>query len=218
MSKRNVNVKVILASSIDGKIADANGVWKPLCPYDEERFYQTMRWADTIIVGWRTLIHSGLNFSVKEKKITKALIDPRGRVDANNKFFDSNMNRIVVFGYSKLYSQEKMLELRKKNVDVILSDEYPIEPDFMLSVLAERYGSRDILVAGGGITAWYFLERLPSVELQITIVPVVLGDSPYYNIHAPSLNHPGLRLKLTSIKLCECGQEIVCTYMKQRIR
>jgi riboflavin biosynthesis pyrimidine reductase len=214
LSKTGVNVKIVLASSIDGKIADANGVWRPLCPHDEERFYQAMRWADAIIVGWRTLIHSGLDFSVKGKKITKALVDPRGEINTNHKFFDSNVNNIVVFGYSRLYPQGKMLELRKKNVDVIMSDKYPIEPEFMLSVLANDYGARNVLVAGGGTTAWYFLEKLTDVELQITVAPVVLGDSPYHNIRAPSLSHPGLRLKLTSARLCECGQEVVCTYRK----
>lgn len=207
-----VIVKIVLASSVDGKIADASGVWRPICPYDERRFYETMRWADAVVVGWRTLIHSGLDFELPERKIVKALIDPRGKADIGHSFF--KRGQVVVFGHRELFPRHVLFELSGCGADVLLTDEYPISPSSILSYLRETYGAKRVLVAGGGATAWHFLERAPNVELQITYVPLVLGDSPYHNIRAPAIRYPGLRLTLVSAEKCECGQEVICVYRK----
>lgn len=205
-------VRIVLASSIDGKIADYLGRWRPLCPYDERRFLNALRWADAIVVGWRTVAHSRLNFSTGEEGQVRAIIDPRGMLDVNDSFF-AQPSKSLVFGYEKTYPESKMRALESRGVEVVLSPNYPIEPSFIASYVATRHGARRILVAGGGLTAWAFLISLPGVELQITLAPVVLGDSVYQNLRAPSLDYPGLKLRLVSARLCKCKQEVVCRYL-----
>lgn len=210
----DVTVRVILASSIDGKIADKNGKWQPICPYDEKRFYRALAWADSIVVGWKTVEDSGLSFVLKDKKLTKTLIDPHGRLDLNHRFFDDDSS-IVVFGYEESFPRKHIHELMKRRIEVVLSKKYPIDPQLILLHLKNKYNSSKILIVGGGTTTWYFVEKLPKVELQLTITPIILGDSPFQNIRAPSLMFPGLRLKLVSARLCKCRQEVICLYRKE---
>jgi len=209
---KNLRVKIVLASSLDGKIADARGVWRPLCPFDEERFYSELSSADAVIVGWRTVRDSGLDFSIKGKRIAKALIDPRGSLGHRHRFFESG--NVTVFGCSSVFPQQRVEELACRGISVELSVKCPIEPLHVISRMWEMYGASAFLVAGGGVTAWHFLRKLPRVELQITYVPVVIGDSPYLNLRGESLDYPGLRLKLVKAEVCRCGEEIVCVYRK----
>lgn len=213
-----VRIVAMLASSIDGRIADYKGCWVPLCPYDEIRFEDALSAADAVVVGWRTVAHSGLSFiprDSRKKPPLRVVIDPRGVLPPSHPFYASRGGGVLVFGYAGLFDEKRRRELEEQGARVVLYERYPIDASSIARLLVREYGVREILVAGGGTTAWYFLRDFDNVELRVTFVPVVLGDSPYAVVKAPPLTYPGLRLTLVHAEVCRCGGEIVAKYVRR---
>jgi len=214
-------VRVSMAMSADGKTADEEGEWYPLCPYERERLYSHMRWADAVIVGAETVINTDISFMPpgSRDRPLRVVMDPSLRTDARKRVYSSKKGPVLVIA-SKRSAEEKtgrVEELRQAGAEVVALEEGDegVSARDVLEVLRER-GAERILVLGGGRTNYHFFKEGLVDEFYITVVPRILGASKYSPVSGGSFPFPGIELRLSEWKICECGNEVVLKYSPVR--
>uniref|UniRef100_A0A7J3ZL66 Bacterial bifunctional deaminase-reductase C-terminal domain-containing protein n=1 Tax=Fervidicoccus fontis TaxID=683846 RepID=A0A7J3ZL66_9CREN len=213
MQRNQVTVRAIIAITIDGKIADVRGTWRPLCKFELARYNEMLEWADTVIVGARTVAHSNLSFLPKrlKKGFTRIVLDGRLSLKPGYKVFNVENADTVLFTSSNYASIESVAGFEKLGVRVIVLREYPIKASSILSWILRELRASNILIVGGGRTIWTFLSENALHELRVTITPFILGSGQQL-LAVDGLSFPGKNLRLEQIGLCACGQEVVLTY------
>ncbi|MGB9726276.1 MAG: RibD family protein [Fervidicoccaceae archaeon] len=217
-----MKVRISMAMTADGKTADEEGEWYPLCPYERERLYLHMRWADAVVIGAETVMNTDISFMPpgSSGKPLRVIIDPSLRTDPRRRIYSSKKGPILVITSrrSLLEREDKVGKLVEAGAEVV-----PLEQDkegkiriAELIKLLEGMGIEKVLVLGGGKTNYHFFSENLVDEYYITIVPRILGGSKYSPVSGGSFPFPGLELKLIEWKLCECGNEIVLKYSPVR--
>jgi 2,5-diamino-6-(ribosylamino)-4(3H)-pyrimidinone 5'-phosphate reductase len=218
-----MHVRVSMAMTADGKTADEDGEWFPLCPYERQRIYSHMSWSDAIIVGAETVMNTDISFMPPGSfgRPIRAVIDPSLRTDPSKKIYTSRKGSVIVFTSEKSYSEkaDRVESLKKVGAEVVPLKESEeggrIAVEEILAFL-KKNGAEKILVLGGGRTNYYFFRNNLVDEYYITISPILLGESKYTPISGGSFPFPGIKLKLVEWKICECGEEVVLKYAPLR--
>lgn len=205
------------ASSIDGSIADFRGMWKPLCPYELERYQKTLDESDAIIVGWRTVVDSGLPFNprVEKKKFLKVLLDPALKVSSDHRFYRDMPDFVeIVTLYSKYYVEQTSPHLKliakKKRVKLWAVSGIRIEPEKVVEIL-KKEGVQLATLMGGGRLLYSFLKQGAIDSLRLTITPYFLGSN-IRLVNGIIGEYPGVKARLFRVEVCPCGQEVILYY------
>ncbi len=210
-------VKITMAMTADGKTADEKGHWYPLCPYERERFYNSLSWADAVVVGAETVVHADISFLPPGRKAfpLRVVLDSSLRLNPSYKVFDIRKAPTLLLTSCSSFDKKPGLisEFRERGVEVscLGNEEASIPPHKVIQELSER-GLENILIVGGGRTNWFFIKDDLVNEYQITITPHILGESPYTPVKGGGLVFPGKKLFLYKIEACPCGQEVVLYY------
>jgi len=210
-------VYLAAATTLDGRIASATGYSRLSCPIDLRRLHELRARVDAVIVGANTAIVDNPKLTVRYvegRNPMRVLIDGVLKVPTNLRMFD-NSAPTLVFTTAKAPA-EKMAELRARGVEVYVADGEKVDPAWVLSTLYQR-GVRKVLLEGGGRTNWEFLHKCLVDEVVLTITPYVFGRgvSLVEGEGYPTKEDMPYSLVLQSVKLCECGQEVVLTYRVQ---
>jgi Pyrimidine reductase, riboflavin biosynthesis len=169
---------------------------------------------DAVIVGANTAIVDNPRLTVRYvegRNPIRVLIDGALRAPPYLHIFDTSAPTLVFT--TMRASPEKIEELRSRCVEVHVVDGESVDPATVLQTLYKR-GVRKVLLEGGGKTNWEFLKRCLVDEIILTITPYVFGngvsliDGEGYS----TTEEAPFSLSLISIKLCECGREVVLTY------
>jgi len=212
--RESVVVKATLATTLDGRIADAFGFWRPLCPYELARYRAMLDWADAVVVGARTVEHSDEAFlpPSEKKKFVRVVVDGRLSLLPTYKVFREKKAETIVVASSLAANKDKLARFSERGIEVKLLDELPLRPSSIVRLLQEAYQVRRVLVVGGGELLWHFLNENALDELRITLTPYVLGSG-YSLARAPTeTEFPGKKLFLKSFELCPCREELVVVY------
>ncbi len=156
-----------LAQSLDGRIALPDGESHWISGFgDIEHTHRLRAVADAVVVGAETIVHDDPLLTVRHvpgPHATRVVLDPRGRVPARSKVFNSEAPTLVV-GPGR---------------DLDLGSE--VSPEHLLAALAER-GLNRVFIEGGGITVSRFMRAGCLDRLHLAVAPVLLGRG------RPSLN------------------------------
>ncbi len=208
------HVYLAVATTVDGKIASSTGFSRLSCPHDLRRLHALRASVDAVIIGANTAIVDNPRLTVRYvegRNPMRVLIDGALRVPTDLRMFDKSAPTLV-FTTSKA-PVEKIEELRAKGVAIHVVNNAEVDPRHVLQTLHE-IGVGRVLVEGGGRVNWQFLHHCLVDELIVTITPYVFGsgvslaEGGGYN----DVDEMPYRLQLKSMKLCECGEEVVLTY------
>lgn len=202
----------------DGKTADEEGEWYPLCPYERERLYSHMRWADAVVIGADTVMNTDISFMPPGStgKPLRVVIDPSLRTDPRRRIYSSKKGPVLVITSknSLLEKKDRVEELAGTGAEVVALEQGEggeIRAGEVLKLLEDRKAV-NILVLGGGKTNYHFFKENLVDEYYITIVSRILGGSKHSPVSGGSFPFPGIELRLIEWKLCECGNEVVLKY------
>jgi 2,5-diamino-6-(ribosylamino)-4(3H)-pyrimidinone 5'-phosphate reductase len=209
-------IKISMAMTADGKTADAMGRWMPLCPYEKKRFYRNLEWADAILVGERTVVHSNISFLPPEstKKPVRVVVDGDFSISNEYKVF-KNPPTILLTSCNALRKRggiEKKKIFEKSGVEVTcIKASSPIPVEKIVEEL-DRRDFKNVLVVGGGDTNWEFMKKGFFNEYQVTVTPYILGGKRYTPVGGKGFFFPGKKVCLHRIEVCPCGEEVVLYY------
>ncbi|MEZ0320183.1 MAG: 2,5-diamino-6-(ribosylamino)-4(3H)-pyrimidinone 5'-phosphate reductase [Pyrobaculum sp.] len=207
-------VYLAAAVTLDGRIASATGFSKLSCPHDLKRLHEMRARVDAVVVGAKTAIVDNPRLTVRYaegRNPIRVLIDGLLKAPTNLRIFDKSAPTIV---YTTTKApQEKVEALKKVGVEVVVMSHDQVPPGEVLKNLYSR-GVRKVLIEGGGKTNWQFLSNCLVDELIITITPYVFGNgvSLLEGSGYATTEEAPFSLSLSSVKLCQCGQEVVLTY------
>lgn len=207
-------VYLVAATTIDGRIASYTGYSRLSCPYDLKRLHSIRASVDAIIVGANTAIVDNPRLTVRYvegKNPMRVLIDGALRAPLTLRIFDSSAPTVVFTTHKA--PQDKIHELQKRGVKIYITEGETVDPAYVLDTLYKQ-GVKKVLLEGGGRTNWEFLSKCLVDEIILTVTPYVFGRgvSLVEGAGFATTEDMPFALTLHSIKLCECGQEVVLKY------
>lgn len=207
-------VYLAVATTIDGRIASKDGYSRLSCPADLKRLHALRAKVDAVIVGANTAVVDNPRLTVRYvegRNPTRVLIDGRLKAPTTLRLFDKSAPTIVFT--TERAPPEKVAQLREMGVDVYVYSGDAVDPRWVLEKLSER-GVKSVLLEGGGRLNWQFLHMCLVDEIYLTVTPYVFGggvsavEGPGYS----NTEEMPYELHLASIKMCECGREVVLNY------
>ena len=176
-------IKLVLASSIDGRIAYPEGGKTQLGKCDD-RFVleESLAWADGILMGGQTLRDHQSICIIKNKNLIKKRI-LAGREEQPISLIASNQNNFPIdFFFFKQPVQRWLLRKPNKNTKSILPNGFHkriyLKSNWLESLydLNHKGLSKIVLLGGAKLISAFLIEDLIN-ELQITITPHLLGGN-----------------------------------------
>ncbi|MEM0369209.1 MAG: 2,5-diamino-6-(ribosylamino)-4(3H)-pyrimidinone 5'-phosphate reductase [Pyrobaculum sp.] len=207
-------VYLAVATTIDGRIASKTGYSRLSCPYDLKRLHALRARVDAVVVGANTAVVDNPRLTVRYvegRNPIRVLIDGRLKAPLTLRLFDKSAPTLV-FTTSKA-PVEKISQLEEAGVEVYVYQGEEVDPRWVLEKLRER-GVSSVLVEGGGRVNWQFLHMCLVDEIILTLTPYVFGSgvSAVEGVGYVDIEEMPYVLQPVSIKLCECGREVVVNY------
>lgn len=207
-------VVVMAATAVDGRIASRTRYSRLSCPHDLRRLHEARASADAVLVGAGTAIADNPRLTVRYaqgRNPTRVLVDGALRVPLDLRIFDGAAPT-VVFTTARAPS-EKVEELRRRGVEVLVAGEERVDLADVMGELARR-GLVKVLVEGGGSVIWQILNGCLADELVVTVTPHLLGAGVSL-AEGPGYDRPEeapFSLQLQGVSMCQCGNEVVLRY------
>lgn len=210
-------VIIVSAMSIDGRLASRTGYSRLSCPFDLKRLHEIRANVDAIMVGANTIINDDPSLTPRYVKALRnpirVVIDGRLRIPLDARvIINKEAPTIVVTTESA--PTDKIEKMRSLGVDVWIMGKDRVNLRETLERLYEEKRVKKILVEGGGHLNWELIHEGLVDEIRLTISPYVFGSGTSF---IEGLGYPttseGPRLKLSWIKVCECGNEVVLDYV-----
>ena len=177
----NYRPRTILSAAItlDGKLATRIGDSKLSSKIDRIRVHKLRSKVDAILVGKRTVEIDDPLLSVrriKAKNPVRVILDSRGTINTNCRILRTCSKIPTIIAVSKKAGKKDLERLKEFPVTVIVCGKDKVDIKKLLRILKEKK-IRNLLIEGGGITNWSFLEENLIDEAIITISPYLLGGS-----------------------------------------
>ena len=178
---KNQWVKLVLASSIDGRIAYPEG-GKTQLGKSGDRFAleESLAWSDGILMGGQTLRDHQSICIIKNKSFLKQRIS-EGKHEQPIALLASNqINFPVNWLFFKQPVQRWLLQNQNKNNELMLPNGFDKKINLKITLRDSLYElnqkgiEKIVLLGGANLIAAFLLEDLID-ELQITITPHLLG-------------------------------------------
>ena len=174
-------VKLVLASSIDGRIAYPEGGKTQLGQSgDRLVLEESLAWSDGILMGGQTLRDHQSICIIKNKSLLKQRIS-KGKAEQPVALIASNqINFPVDWLFFKQPIQRWLLHNQNKENELLLPNGFDKKINLKitwadsLEDLYQQGISKIVLLGGANLISNFILERLID-ELQITITPHILG-------------------------------------------
>jgi 2,5-diamino-6-(ribosylamino)-4(3H)-pyrimidinone 5'-phosphate reductase len=170
----NVRPRVVInaAMSVDGKIALSQGKPARLSNEEDLRRVHALRAAsDAILVGVGTVLMDDPKLTVKPgyakgRNPLRIVLDSEGRTPHGAKVLDGSAPTLIVTaeGSARTFPAAEVFRCGKEDVDL----------EVLLDHLASR-GIRALLVEGGSMVIWSFLQQGLADELKVFVASKVLG-------------------------------------------
>lgn len=163
-----------LGQSLDGRIATASGHSKYInCRAGIEHLHRLRALVDIVVVGVGTAIADDPQLTVRQvagPQPVRAVIDPRGRLEARARLFaDNGVRRLLITAEGTRCNPPTGVE-----TIALPAREGNIEPSAIVGALA-RAGMRRILIEGGADTISRFIAAQCLDRLHVTVAPIILG-------------------------------------------
>jgi len=177
----NYRPRTILSAAItlDGKLATRIGESNLSSKIDKIRVHKLRSKVDAILVGKRTVEIDDPLLSVrriKAKNPVRVILDSNGTVNTNCRILKTCSKIPTIIAVSKKARKKDLERLKKFSVTVIVCGKDKVDIKKLLRILKEKK-IKNLLIEGGGITNWSFLEANLIDEAIITISPYLLGGS-----------------------------------------
>ncbi len=213
-------VIIVSAMSIDGRIASKIGYSRLSCPFDLKRLHEVRASVDAIMVGANTVINDDPSLTPRyvkaEKNPIRVVIDGRLRIPTTAKVIrDGEAPTIIVT--TEMAPREKALEIARFGVEVWVMGRDRVDLGKTLERLYVERGVRKVLVEGGGRLNWELIKEGLVDEIRLTVSPYVFGaGTSFIEGEGYPTTSEGPRLRLRSVSVCECGNEVVLDYVVDR--
>ena len=173
--------RIILSAAItlDGKLATRTGDSKLSSKKDKIRVHKLRSKVDAILIGKKTVEIDDPLLSVrgiKEKNPIRVILDSNGTISTNSRILRTCSKIPTIIVVSEKAGNKDLERLKKFPVTVIVCGNHKVEIKKLLGILKEKK-IKNLLIEGGGITNWSFLEENLIDEAIITISPYLLGGS-----------------------------------------
>lgn len=215
MRQREPFVTVKLATSIDGKIALANGTSQWITGADARRDVQYHRaQACAILSSAKTVIMDNASLVVRENELPlgvtvahsdqavrqplRVILDRRNELQGNERLF-SDLSPIVVVNH-----QSRAQGLPEHVTELTLNSSAPtIDVKALLSRLAEQYQINHVWVEAGATLAGALFTADCVDELIVYQAPKLLGDKSQGMLRLPEWQHlnDAIQLELNSVQV-----------------
>jgi 2,5-diamino-6-(ribosylamino)-4(3H)-pyrimidinone 5'-phosphate reductase len=177
----NYRPRTILSAAItlDGKLATRIGDSELSSKIDKIRVHKLRSKVDAILVGKRTVEIDDPLLSVrrtKTKNPVRVILDSNGTINANCRILRTCSKIPTIIVVSKKACKKDVERLKKFPITVIVCGKDKVDIKKLLRILKEKK-IKNLLIEGGGITNWSFLEANLIDEAIITISPYLLGGS-----------------------------------------
>lgn len=213
-------VIIVSAASIDGRIASRTGYSRLSCPFDLKRLHEVRASVDAIMVGANTVINDDPALTPRYVKAVRnpirVVIDGRLRIPLTARVV-TNREAPTIVVTTESAPGDKVERLRGLGVEVWVMGRDRVDLRRTLERLYEEKGVRKVLVEGGGHLNWELVYEGLVDEVRLTISPYIFGSGTSF---MEGLGYPttseGPRLRLSWVKVCECGNEVVLDYIIER--
>lgn len=163
-----------VGQSLDGRVATATGHSKYInCPAGIEHLHRLRALVDIVVVGVGTALADNPQLTVRQvagPQPARAVIDPRGRLEANAKLFaDDGVRRLLITTDGSRATPPPGVE-----VITLPAEDGNIAPSAIVAALAGA-GMRRMLIEGGADTVSRFIAARCLDRLHVNVAPVMLG-------------------------------------------
>lgn len=178
VTRRRPHVVLKMAASLDGKIATREGETRWISGPVSRRLVHSLRAeSDAVLVGASTAAADdpALTSHGAGRDPLRVVIDPRLRLPPRLALFnDGKAPTLVVTATHAPVARERALLRRGVDVFRVPARKGRIQLATALTALAER-GIAQLLVEGGGETAWHFIEAGLVDEVVFFLAPLLIG-------------------------------------------
>ncbi|ADY00877.1 2, 5-diamino-6-hydroxy-4-(5-phosphoribosylamino)pyrimidine 1-reductase [Vulcanisaeta moutnovskia 768-28] len=209
-------VIIVSAASIDGRIASKTGYSRLSCPFDLRRLHEVRASVDAIMVGANTVINDDPSLTPRYVKAIKnpirVIIDGKLRIPLTAKVI-TNKEAPTIIVTTEQSDRNKTAQLMNMGVEVWVMGKERVNLRDVLEKLFTEKGVKRVLVEGGGHLNWELIKEEIADEIRLTISPYVFGaGTSFIEGEGYPTTMEGPRLRLKSVNICECGQEVVLDY------
>jgi 2,5-diamino-6-(ribosylamino)-4(3H)-pyrimidinone 5'-phosphate reductase len=179
MVKSRPHVILSAAMSMDGKIATRTGNSDLSSKEDLIRVHKLRASVDAILVGKNTVNIDDPLLTVKYvkgKNPIRIILDSTGSIKSTSKIIKTCKTIPTIIAVSEKATQKNITRLQRDGLDVIKCGKNKINLKKLLQILRTK-NIKNLLVEGGGLTNWSFIENGFVDEIIITITPYILGGN-----------------------------------------
>ncbi|ADN51595.1 2,5-diamino-6-(ribosylamino)-4(3H)-pyrimidinone 5'-phosphate reductase [Vulcanisaeta distributa] len=210
-------VIIVSAASIDGRIASKTGYSRLSCPFDLRRLHEVRASVDAIMVGANTVINDDPSLTPRYVKAIRnpirVVIDGKLRIPLTAKVV-TNKEAPTIIVTTEQADRNKIAQLMNMSVEVWVMGKERINLKDVLERLFMEKNVKRVLVEGGGHLNWELIKEGLVDEIRLTISPYVFGaGTSFIEGEGYPTTIEGPRLRLKSVNICECGQEVILNYI-----
>ncbi|PVU72604.1 2,5-diamino-6-(ribosylamino)-4(3H)-pyrimidinone 5'-phosphate reductase [Vulcanisaeta sp. SCGC AB-777_J10] len=213
-------VIIVSAMSIDGRIASKTGYSRLSCPFDLKRLHEVRASVDAIMVGANTVINDDPALTPRyvkaDRNPIRVVIDGRLRIPITARVI-TNKEAPTIIVTTESAPANKLAEIKGLGVEVWVVGKERVDLGKTLERLYTERGVRRVLVEGGGHLNWQLIKEGLVDEVRLTVSPYVFGSgTSFLEGEGYPTTSEGPRLRLVSVRVCECGNEVVLDYVVNR--
>jgi len=172
------------AMSLDGKIATKSGDSAFSSRQDKIRVHKLRAKSDAILVGKNTVKIDDPLLTVRYargKNPTRIVLDSRAEISPSTRIIKTSGSVPTIIAVSKKAPKKNLTRLGRYPVQVITAGKNRVEIKKLLQIL-HKQKIKTILLEGGGITNWEFIQKNLVDEIIVTITPYLVGGSSARNL------------------------------------
>ncbi|NPA23457.1 MAG: 2,5-diamino-6-(ribosylamino)-4(3H)-pyrimidinone 5'-phosphate reductase [Crenarchaeota archaeon] len=214
-------VRIVSACTIDGRIASRTGYSRLSCEHDLRRLHMHRAECDAVMIGARTAEIDDPMLTVRlvrsERQPMRVVIDGRLACRLDLRLFKTAREVPTIVFTSRVADGAKIMRLSELGVHVEIAGEDRVDLRKALEILYRKYNVKKVLVEGGGTLNFNLLREGLVDEIYVTVTPYVFGNGvSVFNGEGFETTYECPKLKLTSVRLCECGNCVVLHYLVER--
>ena len=208
-------VTINCAMSADGKIASpARRQLRISSEEDLQRMYRLRHQSDAVLVGIGTILTDNPKLTVKDsyvphpKQPLRVILDSKGRTPPDALALNTVSNTLILTtkGHKRAY-EGPHIEVMECQGD----DEGFVDVKKALELLSQK-GIQKLLVEGGGIVIWSFLEEKVVDDLFVYIGPCIIGGKDAPTVADGKGIHDENVLPLKIIEVKQIGPGVLIHY------
>nr|WP_188603892.1 2,5-diamino-6-(ribosylamino)-4(3H)-pyrimidinone 5'-phosphate reductase [Vulcanisaeta souniana] len=213
-------VIIVSAATLDGRIASKTGYSRLSCPFDLKRLHEVRASVDAIMVGANTVINDDPTLTPRYVKAIKnpirVVIDGKLRIPLTAKVV-TNKEAPTIIVTTEQADRNKTAQLINMGVEVWVMSKERVNLRDVLDRLFMEKGVKKVLVEGGGRLNWELIKEGLVDEVRLTISPYVFGaGTSFIEGEGYPTTMEGPRLRLKSVNMCECGNEVLLDYVIEK--